>query len=309
MSLVTPEYLQTKTYTAMRDRLTLMHGGAIQPGVWDAGDFKITQRAAGANLTMDVATGYALVPANDSGNAGLYHIQNDASLNTGTGAANGHATLPRIDQAILTVNDTTSGGDATDTPSVTILGGTATSGATLDNRTGATALPTGAIRLADILMPAASTTIATANIRDRRPWARGFNRMILGGATLYTTASATMALISSANLTPRVECSGAAMLVQFATVLSLDTVTTGGNIELWMDGAKVSGTTTYSWVDPTAAAPQSVTYTWLFTPAAGSHLIGPAFNASAGFTFRVGSGTVPSSLLIQEVARQNSDNT
>ena len=171
MALKTPEYLQTKLYDASRDRLVTAHGGAVQAGVWDASDFKVIQRAAGANMSVDVGSGFALVQAPDG--IGLYHEQNDAAMNVSIAAA--HATLPRIDRVVLRVNDSTDGGDADDTPLVTVLTGTATSGATLDNLTGAPAVPAGDLLLGDVLVGAAVTSITTSNIRDRRRWARGFN--------------------------------------------------------------------------------------------------------------------------------------
>jgi len=199
MTLRTPEFLQTKTYSAMRDRLAFQHGGSVQAGTWDMGDFVVTQRASSANMSVDVAAGYALVSANDPGNAGLYHVQNDASVNVATLVGGGawpvgHATLPRIDSVYLIVNDTTDGGDASDTPNIAVVQGTATAGATLDNRTGAGTAPTGALLLADVLMPAASTTVTTANIRDRRTSAR------LGWFKIASGYAATTA-ISFNNLT------------------------------------------------------------------------------------------------------------
>lgn len=283
----------------------------LQAGVIGSTDFKVVQRGAGANMTVDVtmtAGGVAYVAGTAVSGQGLYAVPVHAStVNEAVAAA--HGSLPRIDTVVLRVFDHTHDASGANNSQIVVLTGTATSGATLDNRTGAATVPGSSLVLADILVPAASSSVVTANIRDRRSWARGAYRQILGGSTEYTTSSAVTALISSANLTERIECSGAPLIVQFATTLSLDTVTTVGVIELWLDGSKVSGTNSYQWVNPTAGVPQSVTYTWVFAPTAGSHVIGPAFRVSSGFIFRVGSSSTPSSLIIQEQLRQNVGNS
>lgn len=80
-----------------------------------------------------------------------------------------HATLPRIDSIYATPTGTTANSAFT----YSKVTGTPTSGATLDNRTGAAATPTDGIRLCDVLVPAASVSVTAGNVRDRRPWARG----------------------------------------------------------------------------------------------------------------------------------------
>lgn len=72
-------------------------------------------------------------------------------------------TNPRIDRVILTPTIDQS------SPSPSILVGTPTGGATLDNLTGAQAIPVGSLLLADVLVAAAATSITQAAIQDRRP--------------------------------------------------------------------------------------------------------------------------------------------
>jgi hypothetical protein len=123
-------------------------------------------------MTVDISPGFALVRATDPGNEGFYHVQNDALLVSPTFSAS-HATLPRLDQLVLAVTDTTDGGDASDLASISVIAGTPTSGATLDNRFGAGSLPDSYIPLADVLVGAAASSIVTVNIRSRRAWATG----------------------------------------------------------------------------------------------------------------------------------------
>jgi hypothetical protein len=169
MTLQVPEYLQTETYDARDDR-RVAFDMPIQPGVVGSGDLAVAQRGAGANMSVDVAVGMAFVQGTTQSRQGMYHVFNSATENVVVGAA--HSTLPRLDQIILRIFDSTVSG-ASDTPTLSTLAGTATSGATLDNRSGAATLPDDSIRLADVLVPAGASSIVTADIRARRQRARG----------------------------------------------------------------------------------------------------------------------------------------
>jgi hypothetical protein len=173
MTLLTPELLDTKTYDFEKLRY-LLQSMAVQEGVVDPNDLKVVQRAAGANMSVDVGAGRCFVQADTGTRNGLYHAVNDATVNVAVGAS--HATLPRVDQIVIEVRDTSDLGSSADDAIFRVIAGTPTSGATLDNAYttgGAAALPNNCIRLADVLVPAASSSVVTANIRDRRRWARG----------------------------------------------------------------------------------------------------------------------------------------
>lgn len=316
MALKTPEFLQTKQYSALRDRLVLAHGGQIQAGVWDATDYKVVQRALGATMSVDVGAGFALVPANQSGNNGLYHVENDAMVNVPISAA--HATLPRVDQVVLTVNDSVHGGASTDTPVLTTLDGTPTSGATIDNRNGAVAtLPAGTLRIADVFVGNAVTSITTANIRDRRPWARGAYRRIArsanaAGTNDYTIATgAALVLLDATNLQPRIECSGAPLRASFRGRISLSAISTVLG-SMAVDGVPVDSSTAqgiYSGGTPTAGAEPPGHWSWDFTPAAGSHLIGPMMRSTAAGALVFCRSDMACQFVVEEIVRPNADNT
>lgn len=130
-------------------------------GVREAGDFAVSQRAAGANMSVDVAAGYAFIQGDDVAGQGMYHALNDAAVNVAVTAA--HATLPRIDRVGIQVRDAFHGGAANDLQLV-VLAGTPTAGATLSNLLGAAAVPSSFLLLANVLVPAASVSVTTANI-------------------------------------------------------------------------------------------------------------------------------------------------
>lgn len=149
------------------DELGLPFRDFVGEGVLGYPDLRVVQRGAGANMSVDVGAGAAWIVGDTTPTAQPeYRVRSDSTVNQAVGAA--HATLPRIDQVVAEVLDATFTG-ASNLWRLRVVAGTATSGATLANRTGAAALPDTAIRLADILVGAAVSSILTANIRDRRP--------------------------------------------------------------------------------------------------------------------------------------------
>lgn len=323
MALISPEFLQTQKYSALRDRLAFQHGGSIQPGAWDATDFKVIQRAAGASMAVDINAGFAVVGASSGGNFGYYHVQNDASI-TNVAVTASHATLPRIDSVYLTVNDSTNGGDANDIPAITVLAGTATSGATLDNRTGAPTPPTDALLLADLLIPAASTSVVTANIRDRRPWARGAFRRIAytAGNIVYSMPASNPSgpglMNLAAGLQPRLELSGVPLRMTLigywsATPSSGVTVDSLMGIDGVPQDSQGSSGQAYSAVTNGVNAPISYPPSFSTVPSPGTHLVGPMWNprnsnGTAQTITMFANATAPLTMVIEELVRQNADN-
>jgi len=163
----------------------------LSEGVGDTTAMAVGQRGAGANYSVDIAAGDAIVTGDSVTNQGKYYAYNDAVFNL-TGFTAAHATLPRIDRVTLRVRDAFHG-DAANDFSFQIVTGTATSGATLANLTGAAAIPNSQLLLANILIPATATTIITANIDTAIRAVSGFgggSAVPPGSVTEYTGASA-----------------------------------------------------------------------------------------------------------------------
>lgn len=304
MALLTPDFLQTKTYSAKRTRQAILNLGGLQEGVLGSNDYKVIQRAAGANMSVDVGSGFALVTADDAGNRGLYHEENDATVNVAVTASSG--SNPRIDQIILQINDSTDGGDATDVAALSVLTGTATVGATLDNRTGAAALPTGCLRLADILVPTSSTSVVTANIRDRRQWARGAFFSLQQPVTSDILFSSTTPSALHTWTVPRIECSGVPVRITLAENYASSSA--GGNMFTVpaIDGASIGSTFQRYIYNQGASAGLALPMfvDWSTTPAAGSHTF-DIFSAmvSGNATLGRGTGLSPGQLIIEELLR------
>lgn len=150
-------------------------------GVVNSSDFAVSQRGAGANMSVDVASGYAWIRGTENANQGAYGIYNDGTVNLSIAAAD--ATNPRVDLVIAKVQDAFYSG-ATKTASVTVVTGTAAASPAYPT------LPANALVLAAVRVAAAATSITTANITDLRTRAAsgsesytrtGFKNQIMNG--------------------------------------------------------------------------------------------------------------------------------
>jgi hypothetical protein len=116
------------SYTRMR-QLLATSGGGLQEGVIGAGDLKVSQRALGANPSVDVAVGDAWVQYDTGTRNGLSHVWSDAVANVAINASD--VTNPRIDQIGVQLNDVGVGaGTGGNTPALRYVPGTATPGTT-----------------------------------------------------------------------------------------------------------------------------------------------------------------------------------
>lgn len=167
--------------TTFRQIRRMAHLMGIREGT--DGGLAVTQRGAGANMSVDVSTGNAFVQIDTGTRNGIVHVENDAVANVVIPAAD--ATNPRVDQVVLQYNDSAiPAGVGGNTPTLRVVQGSPTSGANLSNRNGAGALPNDALRLADVLVAARATSIVSANIQDRRPMAHGVRSRRVRTATL-----------------------------------------------------------------------------------------------------------------------------
>jgi hypothetical protein len=265
--------LKADGVTAREIEGSLLRAGGVslhlQEGVYAAGDLKVTP---GAGLVLAYATGLAMI-LDDNGlvDSASTLVPANVTGSTVTIAANASGN-PRIDQVVLTLTGWNTG-------TVSVVQGTATGGATLDNRTGAAALPAGAIRLADILMPTgfAGPFVQNTHIRDRRPWMRGADYRFAD----TTSGNAALGAMANISAPTRLEASGAHMHIEVRGHYSVATSAAARLlVQLLMDGstmdvveatqprAQAFGTGS---IDGGASTPIFIA-TWDFVPTAGSHL-------------------------------------
>jgi hypothetical protein len=133
-----------------------------EQGVIAAGDFAVSERGAGANLSVDVDPGEALIQGDTSTDQGLYYVNETATTNVSITAAD--ATNPRIDRVVLEILDHDEDAGGSYFARIRVVDGTPTSGATLVNLTGAATVPDDALLLANVSVPALDTTISDAQI-------------------------------------------------------------------------------------------------------------------------------------------------
>lgn len=137
----------------------------------DGSGWRVNEAAAGPNMTVEVWAdrGPALVEGDAVSDQGLYYVAaHSAVVSLDVSAAD--ATNPRVDRVVLEVLDDTHDGSGSTLAQVRIITGAPTAGATLDNYSGAPAVPDSALHLADVLVAAGATSIGSAAIRDYRAW-------------------------------------------------------------------------------------------------------------------------------------------
>ncbi len=310
-------------YSAL-DLRRLVSVGIPQEGVLDSGDFKVTP--AGAANQLSVAAGEAIIEGDAVSDQGRYHGRSSAAQ-TLTLATAPDVVNPRIDQVVLEVKDSQHDGSGLNVARLRVVSGTATVGATLANRSGAAALPSTCVRLADVLVPANynAVFVAATHIRDRRPWARGAYRRIVrnqnaAAGTDYTRAASGTAptAIDSTNLSPRIECSGAPLRCKLSGVSFMDSNTgsyiyglsfASDGVIQDSTGVTVLGQTYVRPSQIAAGFEDTLSFEYTILPTAGSHIIAPYWGPLAGTATLQARASVPVQFTVEELVRQNADNT
>lgn len=159
-----PLWLENLGYTARIDRRmienTFNGEGVLNP-------IGLQCSADGTSMYIAVTTGEAIVRGDSHTDDALYMINSTAAQSL---LVTSDGSNPKIAQVVARIYDNDEAGGVYDKATIEIVDGTATSGATLDNRTGAASLPSSALLLADVLIDAGATTIAAAKVRDRRSY-------------------------------------------------------------------------------------------------------------------------------------------
>jgi hypothetical protein len=305
----------TPGYDAIDLRRSIEAASAIQEGVMDATGWKVRERAAGANMTVEVDAnvGLAVVQGDSVTHQSRYVVAPHSAV-VALDIAAAHSTNPRVDMVVLQIRDNTHDALGQSDARVMVLTGTPTAGATIDNLNGQASLPANALRLADVHVPAADTTIANAQIRDRRKWARAAFVEITRTANAaagnnYVLASGAPTLIDATNMQPRIECSGAPMRMKLSSGMTHTTSGGASRATFWvgLDGTAISGTARI--IDmPSAGGNLPIDLEMWFTPSAGSHLIGPMAQSAATASLLT-QASFATYLTIEEADRPNARNS
>lgn len=136
--------------------------GLNNGGVSEADALKVTQRGAGANMSVDVAVGGCTVGGTagaGSAHRGDYFAYNDATANVVISASD--PANPRIDVVGVRIRDTAYA-EADNTPVITVVTGVPNAVPVVP------ALPDNFLTLAHVAVAAAAASITNANITDKR---------------------------------------------------------------------------------------------------------------------------------------------
>lgn len=172
MALEDPLWIQstvdppTFSYSAREDRRLI--DALLNEGVLTGGALLVSERAAGANNTVDVAIGLCVITGDDEANQGKYLCRSTAIENVAVTAAPG--SLKRRDLIIARVRDSQAGGgDGPDDHDWLLehVEGTDLDASDPD----APATPDSAIVLASLLRTAGDASVLAAHITDERPFA------------------------------------------------------------------------------------------------------------------------------------------
>lgn len=299
------------SYSALELR-GLLNG--FQAGVVGAGDFKVT---AGSGLSVDSAAGRATV-APTGVFPGLYYCADDAAQNSAafeSGPIPANATSnPRLDAVVVHVFDHGLDGSGRREWVRQYVPGVAAPGAALGGTL--PTLPSSSLPIAEVLVPAGNpTSIPSANIRDRRGWAKGAYRPIArsqnaAGSPHYGISVTANALIDPTNLYPRVECSGAPMRLRIAGGTN---AITGVAVALflvpWVDGVAVDGFSDGFMHQFPDVNVRSFSFVREFVPTPGSHRVGWAARVNTGSVQLIASATMALDMSVEEIVKPNAENT
>ena len=96
-------------------------------GVLGSGSFVVSERALGANMTLDITAGVAVLEGDDAANQGRYLVREDSASLSAVTIGTAHASNPRIDLVGLQLNDPSEGGSAGRNSVFAVVAGTAAS--------------------------------------------------------------------------------------------------------------------------------------------------------------------------------------
>lgn len=162
MTVITPPLFQTVDGAYQGRHLGIPYRDILTEGVVGVNDLKVSQRGAGANLSVDVAAGVAWVSGDDNtATQPLYRVYNDATVNLAISTA--HGTNPRIDIVVAEVRDSAFSGVNQDWR-LRVIDGTPAGSPV------APSTPNNCLKLAEVSVPALDTTISDSQITDKRPY-------------------------------------------------------------------------------------------------------------------------------------------
>lgn len=153
-------------------------------GILGASSFEVTERALGANMTLDITAGVAVLEGDDSADQGRYMVREDAATLSAVTISTADASNPRIDLVGIQLRDPSEGGAAGRNCVFAVTAGTPAASPV------APTAPDSFLTLASVLVPASATSIDDGDITDLRAHATLTHDVVDdANATLLGTAN------------------------------------------------------------------------------------------------------------------------
>lgn len=225
--------------------------GNAQPGLFAPGDFAVSQRAAGANMSVDIAAGRAYLNPVAVALQGSYLVWRGSTYNTSSDGGYtwtaADPTNPRIDLLCIEVADTDFSGSYTGWK-WRIVDGTPNAGATaVGLRQYWPSIPAGCLVVAAVRIPATATTITTANILNLNevggPMVAGRTgvQTFAGTGTIQADRGRVVTFSGAASQTITLPTAAVGMEFEVHNIDASDAVTlTRGGSDTFADGATTS---------------------------------------------------------------------
>jgi hypothetical protein len=172
-----PTWIQGGTHPAEGLRRMIHSLMSNGEGVIYPTNLAVTERAAGANMSVDVAGGRAFVLGDEATYQGTYHIENRGVVNLTLSASD--ATHTRLDLIVAQVEDSAYSG-GTDAWSLAVVEGTP------DASPAIPATPDNALALGYVTVGAMASSISTGNFTDQRGFSAMWKWWIGRGASTWS---------------------------------------------------------------------------------------------------------------------------
>lgn len=244
-----------------RDFRRFFAGVFLSEGVLGATDLDVTQRAAGANMSVDVAAGKCLV-SDAQTVQGLYPLVSDAVTNLSIASNSSGST--RIDIVVARVKDTEYA-DASNAKTIEIVQGTAGSGVP--------ATPTRCLKLAEVTVASGAASITNTNIAESRVWAgvglgpRG--QVVYGSTTSTGSITTTVTDVTGGSTGSITTTAGRRYRYAFSVPVQSTVASDIVLLSVYKDGSALG--TNVAFPVPAANVSYPVTFWVEDGPTAGSH--------------------------------------
>lgn len=211
-----------------------------QEGPLSLSSYVVSQRAAGANMSVDIAasTGPGALIQGDSVTQQGRYLAPPHSAVINEVIATADATNPRIDSVVLEAKDNTHDAGGLNQVQTRVITGTPIAAVT-NEAPGASpaALPSGAMLLAYVQVDAAAASIANAKIKDMRPKRRG--KLSVAGSESTTATTYAYSNLATPDRITQIVLPTDGLIVVWYQAIWQNTVASNGRAAIFLSGVQL----------------------------------------------------------------------